>query len=48
VHVVLHTGEAWDDIAADANELGLAAVVPKPAEPSSLLQAVTRRPSVVG
>jgi CheY-like chemotaxis protein len=48
VRVVLHTGEPWDEISADAVGLGLAAVVTKPAEPFSLLQAVTRRPSLVG
>jgi DNA-binding response OmpR family regulator len=48
VRVVLHTGEPWDQISDVADGLGLAAVVTKPAEPCSLLRAVTRRPSLVG
>ena len=40
--VVLHTGESWEDISAAADGLGLSAVVAKPAEPRSLLRAVTR------
>ncbi|HUP75472.1 MAG TPA: response regulator [Acidimicrobiales bacterium] len=47
VHVVLHTSEPWDEICCDADRLGLAAFVPKPAEPRSLVHAVTRRPSLV-
>jgi DNA-binding response OmpR family regulator len=47
VRVVLHTGEPWDEIADVADRLPLAAVVTKPAEPSALLRAVTRRPSLV-
>ena len=47
VRVVLHTSEPWDEICADADRLGLAAFVPKPAEPRSLVRAVTRRPSLV-
>jgi DNA-binding response OmpR family regulator len=46
VRVVLHTGEPWDEICDLADGLGLAAVVSKPAEPYSLLRAVTRRPSL--
>ena len=41
--VVLHTGESWEDISEAADGLGLAAVVAKPAEPRSLLRAVTLR-----
>jgi len=40
VRVVLHTSEPWDEICADADRLGLADVVAKPAEPRSLLRAV--------
>jgi DNA-binding NtrC family response regulator len=47
VRVVLHTSEPWDEICADAGRLGLAAFVAKPAEPRSLVRAVTRRPSLV-
>ena len=47
VRVVLHTSEPWDEICSDADRVGLAAFVPKPAEPRSLLRAVTRRPSLV-
>ena len=47
VQVVLHTSEPWDEICSDADRLGLAAFVPKPAEPRSLLRAVTHRPSLV-
>ena len=41
--VVLHTSEPWDEICGDAERLGLAAFVPKPAEPRSLVSAVARR-----
>jgi len=47
VRVVLHTSEPWDEICSDASRLGLAAVVAKPAEPRSLLRAVTRRATLV-
>ena len=47
VQVVVHTSEPWDEIGRDADRLGLAAFVPKPAEPRSLVHAVTRRPSLV-
>ena len=47
VRVVLHTGEPWDEICTDADRLGLAAIVAKPAEPRSLVRAVARRPSLV-
>jgi DNA-binding NtrC family response regulator len=40
VRVVLHTSEPWDEICADADRLGLADFVAKPAEPRSLLRAV--------
>lgn len=44
--VVLHTGESWEDIRHAADGLGLAAVVAKPADPRSLLRAVSRRTSL--
>ena len=44
--VVLHTGESWEDICHAADGLGLAAVVAKPAEPHSLLRAVSRHTSL--
>jgi len=47
VRVVLHTSEPWDEICSDASRLGLAAVVAKPAEPRSLLRAVTRPATLV-
>ena len=47
VRVVLHTSEPWDEICSDAGRLGLAAVVAKPAEPRSLLRAVTRQATLV-
>jgi len=47
VQVVLHTSEPWDEICSDADRLGLAAFVPKPAEPRSLFRAGTPRPSLV-